>query len=157
MQRSLPFDAQRTINLYPIMDQFGKEPASLYGTPGKLLIGTTGVGDGRGCYRASNGRGFTVTGATLYEVFSNGTSTSRGSLQTSGGLVQYADNGFQLAICDGVNLYMFTFATNTFEQITGGAQYVTMVRFRAVRAHGQRAQTGRFTRVTPSEITPAPT
>ncbi|MFA7238992.1 MAG: hypothetical protein WC091_02695 [Sulfuricellaceae bacterium] len=134
MQRSLPFDAQRTINLFPIMDQFGKEPASLLGTPGKLLLGTTGVGSGRGCYRASNGRGFTVTGGTLYEVFSNGVSTSRGSLPTASGLVQMADNGFQLAVCDGVNLFMFTFATNTFEQITGGAQYVTDGTFPAATA-----------------------
>jgi hypothetical protein len=134
MQRSLPFDAQRTINLFPILDQFGKEPASLYGTPGKALLGTTGVGSGRGCYRASNGRGFTVTGASLYEVFSDGTSTLRGSLPSATGLVQYADNGFQLALCDGTNLFMFTFATNTFEQITTGAQYVTDGSFPAATA-----------------------
>ena len=36
--RSLPFNAQRTVNLFPVFDEQGKETAALYGTPGLKLF-----------------------------------------------------------------------------------------------------------------------
>lgn len=55
---------------------------------------------------------------TLYEVSSAGVSTVRGTLNTSSGIVTFADNGLQLAICDQNDLYIFTYATNAFAQVT---------------------------------------
>lgn len=117
-QRSLPFDAQRCVNLFAIADQQGADVAALYGTPGLELFSTAGIGAVRGCYAAANGRAFAVSGSTLYEISSNGTATDRGTLLGSSGIVTIADNGFQLGICDGDAVYMFTYATNAFAQVS---------------------------------------
>lgn len=117
-QRSLPFNAERTVNLYPIVDQQGSETVALYGTPGLTLFSTAGTGPIRGEFAAANGRAFAVSGNTLYEITSAGTATNRGILNTSSGSVTMADNGFQLMIVDGVNGYIFTYLTNIFIQIT---------------------------------------
>jgi len=117
-QYSLPFNAERTVNLYAIVDQNGSDTASLYGTAGLNSFATVGLGAQRGCYSAGNGRAFFVSGSQLYETFSDGTSTSRGSLLGSSGIVTLAENGVQLGICDGTYAYMFTYATNAFAQIT---------------------------------------
>lgn len=118
MQRSLPFDAQRTVNLFPIMDKKGAEVSSLLGTPGLSLFSTCGVGPVRGGVASSNGRAFFVSNNTLYEVTSDGASTVRGTLNTSTGAVTFADNGLQLGICDGDDAYILTYSTNVFAQIT---------------------------------------
>lgn len=117
-ERSLPFDAQRTINLYPVSDPQGSEPSALYGTPGLILFATAGTGPVRGGFSAANGRGFIVSGSILYELSSDGATINRGSLNTSTGTVTISENGFQLGICDGDKVYMFTYATNTFVLVT---------------------------------------
>lgn len=117
-QRSLPFDAQRTVNFIPISDPQGSDVASLLGTPGLSLFSTCGAGPVRGGLDVSNGRAFFVASNTLYEVTSAGVATSRGTLNTSSGIVTFADNGLQLGICDGNDAYIFTYATNVFAQIT---------------------------------------
>lgn len=119
-QRSLPFDAQRTINFWPIFDQNGKEVSALYGTPGLSLFATAGAQGHRQAFTASNGRAFFVAGSSLYEVLANGTATSRGTLLTSFGNISIDENGTQLGICDGKNLYIFTYNTNVFSIVTGG-------------------------------------
>lgn len=121
-ERSIPFDAQRTINLFPVVDETkqGKEVSALYGTPGKLLFATAGTGTVRQEYSATNGRAFVVTGTTLYELDSSGTATSRGTLEAGSGVVTMAENGTQLAICDSTYVYTFTYATNAFAKVTDG-------------------------------------
>ncbi|TXH18922.1 MAG: hypothetical protein E6R03_01305 [Hyphomicrobiaceae bacterium] len=118
VQRSLPFDAQRTVNLYPILDDMGKEVAALYGTPGKSLFTTAGFGPIRGEFASTNGRAFCISGSVLYEIDSAGNVTNHGSLDSSSGVITTAENGPQLAICDGEYLYIFTYATNAFEKVT---------------------------------------
>lgn len=117
-QRSLPFDAQRTINFWPIFDDQGKEVSALYGTPGLELFGTAGSQGHRQAFTSSNGRCFFVGGSTLYEVQADGTTTNRGSLLTSTGNVSMDENNTQLGICDGENLYTFTYSSNGFSQVT---------------------------------------
>lgn len=119
-ERSLPFDAQRSVNLYPVVDsKGGAEFASMYGTAGLSLFGVAGSsGVTRALFSASNGRAFSVVGSKVYEVFADGTSAERGSLDNSSGNVSIAENGFELAICDGVRLYIFTYSTNTFAKVT---------------------------------------
>lgn len=114
--RSLPFDAQRTINLYPVMDetQQGKEISALQGTPGLLNFITCGSGPNRGAFSATNGRVFIVSGNTFYEIFSNGTSTAWGTLTSGSSIVSIDENGLQLGICDGGSVWIFTYATNAF-------------------------------------------
>lgn len=117
-ERSLPFDAQRTVNFYPVADPDGADVAALYGTDGLLSFSVAGTGAVRGSFRAGNARAFVVSGSGLYEVLSNGTTNLLGSLNGSSGTVTLADNGFQLGICDGDKLYMFTYATNIFAIVT---------------------------------------
>lgn len=117
-QRSLPFDAQRTVNLFPIIDQDGSDVASLLGTPGLELFGTAGVGPVRGGFSAGNGRAFFVASNNLYELSGTGTATLRGTITSFIGPVTFADNGLELAVCDGSKAYILTYATNAFAQIT---------------------------------------
>lgn len=117
-QFSLPFDAQRTINFYPILDETGKEVASMLGSPGLSLFGNMGTGVMRGEFAsAKGGRAFAVCGSGFYEVDAAGNGTLRGSLLQSNGIVYMAENAIQLAVCDGTNLYMFTYSTNTFAKV----------------------------------------
>lgn len=116
-QASLPFDAQRSVNLYPVLDQAGKDIASMYGTGGLGLQGTIGTGPGRGGFLAANGRAFVVSGSSLWETQNDGTGVIRGALDQSQGIVTIEENGFQLAICDGVSLYIFTYATNDYQKV----------------------------------------
>lgn len=116
-QRSVTVNASRTVNLYSVLDQEGKSPIALYGTPGLTRFAETVTGSGRGLYEAS-GRLFAVVANTLYEVSSAGVATNRGTLSSSSGAVSMADNGVQLAIVDGTYGYSFTLATNVFAQIT---------------------------------------
>lgn len=116
-ESSLPFNAERSINLYAVLDKTGKEVAAMYGTPGLYLFGTAGAGPIRGEYSTANGRAFTVSGSALYEVNSDGTTTSRGSLNTASGTVYMVENGLQLAICDQTYVYIFTYATNAFAAV----------------------------------------
>ena len=112
---SSPFDHQRTVNFYPVVDQKGgKEVSALYGTPGLSLFTTVGTGSNRQCFNAANGRTFWVVGSQLIEVDAAGVGTVRGSLDQSSGRVIIEENGFQLAICDGFSLYILTYSTNVF-------------------------------------------
>ncbi len=117
-ERSPVFDAQRSVNCFAVMDKMGKETAALYGTPGLSLFATAGTGPVRGVFSTAAGRAFAVSGATLYEISSTGTATSRGTLNTSTGTVTIDENGLQLMICDGGDGYIFTYATDAFVQIT---------------------------------------
>ena len=117
-QRSLPFDAQRTINLFPITDKEGADVASLLGTPGLTLFATCGAGVVRGGFTAGNGRVFFVSNNQLYELDSGGGSTVRGTITSFSGAVTFADNGLELGICDGTKAYILTYSSNVFAQIT---------------------------------------
>lgn len=117
--RSLPFDAERTVNLYPIVDQNGKEPSALYGTPGLLLFGTAGTGPIRAAFTATNGRCFFVSSRDLYELNSDGTASLLGTTTgDASNIVSIDENGTQLAVCDGEGLFIFTYATNAFAEVT---------------------------------------
>jgi hypothetical protein len=118
MQRDLPFDAQRSVNLFPILDQEGKEVGALYGAPGLSLLKTAAASPGRQGFASDNGRAFAVIGAQLMEIQGDGSQASLGSLQESQGNVTMAENGVQLAICDGTYLYILTYATNAFVKVS---------------------------------------
>lgn len=117
-QLSLPFNAERSVNLYPVLDARGKDVAALYGTPGLDLFAVAGAGACRKTFAAPNGRAFIVSGNGFYEIDSAGTVTSRGSLLQSSGNVTIAENGTQIAICDGTNVYIFTYSSNNFAKVT---------------------------------------
>ena len=118
-QRSLPFNAERSINLFAISDPNGKEGAAFYGTPGTSLFSSGGSGPVRAIFTATNGRCFYVSALELYEVTSGGVSTFRGTLTGSAtSICSVAENGLQLAICNGTSVFILTYATNVFLPVT---------------------------------------
>ncbi len=123
---SLPYNAQRSINLYAVLDQTGKEVGAMYGTPGLYIFGNLGTGPWRDEFKSEGtGRCFGISGSQLYEINADGTGTLRGSINQSSGTVYMCENPNQLAICDTQSLYIFTYATNAFAQIVGGREYCT--------------------------------
>lgn len=129
--RSLNFDAQRCINLFPVRSESGssKEEWALYGTPGLSLFEDLGAGPIRGGISCGNGRFFVLSNNTFYEISSAGVSTSIGTVNTNTSTVSMAENGLQVFIATGTSGYVFTFATNVFTEVTDldfpGASYVT--------------------------------
>ena len=116
---SVPFNTERTVNMFPVFDKDGKDIAALYGTPGLSLFATIGTGAIRGGFKSrKNGRVFFVSGATLYELLSSGVGTSRGSLNQSAGNITISENETQLAICDGAAVYILTYSSNAFAQVS---------------------------------------
>jgi hypothetical protein len=121
-ERSLSFDAQRSINLYPVIDETkqGKEVAALYGTPGLDLFATVGIGPIRGVFCSANGRAFIISNTELYEVTSGASTTLRGTLTSDATIVTITENFTQLIICDQTDLYTLTYATNSFSKVSDG-------------------------------------
>lgn len=117
--RSLPLDAQRTVNLFPVLDEMGKETAALYGTPGLTLFDNLGNGPGRKCFSSSTGRAFIVSGSGVFEVFEDGTHVLRGNVDQSSGNLSIAENDLQLAICDGTSIFILTYDNNLYQKVTG--------------------------------------
>ena len=127
--RSVNIDASRSVNFYPELTgtQDNKTQISLVGTPGLNLF-TLGIGGGnspvRGIY-TFNGVMYAVIGNTLFTVNSGGIGTSRGTLATSSGRVQFANNGTlangvggdQLMIVDGTHGYIYNQTSTVFSTI----------------------------------------
>lgn len=126
--QSASVEAQRTINLYPQMDETGtgKNIAAFFGTPGLKLFCNLGTAPVRGIITTSLGRVFAIAGLNLIEVMTDGTFMQRGQLITSSGRVGIADNGQMLMIVDGPNGYGYDLSINVLSQISGFPGGVTI-------------------------------
>lgn len=122
--RSVNFDSQRSVNLYPAKSETGnsKDQFILCPTPGRAVFSTLPTQSARGAYSTSTGRAFVVSYNTLYEILSNGSYTPRGTLDTFTGNVSMADNGIQLIIVDGTATggWIFDLTDGSYVQITDG-------------------------------------
>jgi hypothetical protein len=124
--QSISAECQRTINLYPQTDEtgLGRNSQILVSTPGLKQFVYLGQNTPiRALFTASNGRVFAVNGNLFWELFSNGTATSRGILAVGtdvNALVSMDDNGLIIFIVDGPNGYTFEFSTNSFSTISSG-------------------------------------
>lgn len=114
--RTPNLNAQTCINLYPVLDKkHGKTITALYPTPGKLLFSSGIAGEECRQLYESNYTLYAVIGHKFYEVDSEGNRVEKGELLTGTGPVTIISNGLQIMIVDGVNQYVFTLATNTFQ------------------------------------------
>lgn len=115
--RSVTVSAQERINLYVEMPA---DPEAngviLYPTAGLSTFVNFGANPIRGLHQRGDVV-YAVVSSTLWEIAANGTTTSRGTLNSTGGRVGMADNGLQLLIVDGTDGYIYTFADNSFAQI----------------------------------------
>lgn len=115
--RSVNYDCQRTVNLYPVASEStSKTPTGLQGTPGLLAFCQPFPSNVRGSHTA-NGRCWFVIGSYLYEIYASGSYVRQGTLLTAFGPVQMADNGQQLCVVDGDNGYILSMSTSAFSQI----------------------------------------
>lgn len=83
----------------------------------RVFVPQVGTGATRGMYRAAGGRVFQVAGSTLYEIQSNGTRTTRGTVGSTSGSVAMSDNGNHLILVDGDSGYTLDLVTNAFTEI----------------------------------------
>jgi hypothetical protein len=107
----------RAVNLFLVgMETPGKAPWIMVSIPGLIQRWDLG-GEIRGAIEVGS-RAFVIAGATLYEVFSNYTSIARGTLATSGGVVDMTYGLSQVVMVDGDNGYVFTLSSDAFTRIT---------------------------------------
>lgn len=107
---SISVDCQRSVNLYPEMDEMGtakdQSVGSLIGRPGlSTPLVTLPTSPFRGRWLASNGQLFVCSGNTLYTINTDWSYTANGTLTTSTGPVSMKDNGGNLMLVDGQNGY----------------------------------------------------
>lgn len=132
VHRSVNFDAQRSINLYPVKSEIetSKDIAALVGTPGLREFCDIPVNKVRGGHRVGE-RVFFAVSNKIYELFADGTYSLRGTINTTAGLVSMADNGLELCAVDGPDGWILTLADNSFNQIVSagwlGADMVAFV------------------------------
>lgn len=121
--------AQKRINFYLELASDGdKNTVTAYGTPGLVLLSAIGASPNRGMYAIGNYI-YVVNLGKLWQVNNAGVAVDKGTLLTTTGRVDMADNGTQLMIVDGTYGYIYTIATGVLVQITDadypGADTVT--------------------------------
>ena len=109
------WESQVTLNMIVDVDESQKgkdgEISALNKMPGlKKAVTPASMPSGnvRGMYVSSNGNLFAVVGSTLITLTGNRipfTAVQLGTLQTSGGIVRFADNGRLVCLVDGSNGY----------------------------------------------------
>ena len=120
-----PFDQQSCINYIPEMsgNQNARSPALLRGVPGLKKQVDAGDGAVRGLHDVE-GTHFMVRGTTLYEVKSDWTLVSRGTV-SGAGRVSMTHNtfggGYQMTIVNGLQGYVYNTNTQVLTQITATA------------------------------------
>ena len=106
---------EETINLFPeTIPQGNKAKSALLPAPGMSNFAAVSDSPGRGTF-AHDGRLWAVFGRTLYEITSDGTATSRGTLAIDANPVTMdtnGDGGNQLMITSGGSGYMLNLTTN---------------------------------------------
>jgi hypothetical protein len=112
------YSAQRRLNVYAEARKDGdRQQVAWYGTAGLTLFGTS-FGDTpvRGLHQMGDYL-YAVHRGTLYQINNAGTATSRGTLSTTSGRVDMADDGTYLVAVDGTDGYTFHTGTNAFAVI----------------------------------------
>lgn len=110
--RAFPLDCQRSVNLYPEVDELGTgkegEIAALVGTPGLRLLATLGAGPVRAAYTTSKGVLIVVSGNQVWRVSRTWAADLLGTIPSREGAVGISDNGTQIIVADGVQGFLWT-------------------------------------------------
>lgn len=116
--RSLPLAAQTLVNLfYEPAPPGSADQGMFYGTPGLRFLATIGSGPIRGADYAS-GYAWVVSGAELYRVASNGSSTLVGTVP-GGGRVCVVHNDTQVVVMHSSGWHSVTIATLSYGAVPG--------------------------------------
>ena len=122
--RSRSIDTSRCINFFPELNTDGS--LSLIGTPGVNSVAYLGNPSIRGIYTFNNML-YCICGNMLYSLDVNYNVSYIGQISTNFGSVMFADNGVskngvggnQLAIVDGLHLYVYNIFTNVLSTVYG--------------------------------------
>lgn len=120
---------QRTVNLIPVQLESGTERTqwAYQDLPGLTQFADLSAsGECRGAITVL-GRNFQCVGSTLYELFSDGTSTSLGTIGTSAGPVDFASNRVHLVVVDGSGMYCWSLAGGTVTYVTTAGARVAFI------------------------------
>jgi len=121
--RSIIASAQRCINYYTeVNPKSAIVPTTHYQRPGLDPLFQVGTGPIRGLFRASNERGYVVSGTGLYLINPGNAVVGLGNIGTSSGPVSMADNGTNLLLVDGSATGYFTTLGNTDFNTVGATQ-----------------------------------
>jgi PKD repeat protein len=116
--RSIESETMECINLYLEKNSnSGKNQYSLIGTPGTRLYLTIPGRNFRGMISTAKDRLFIIIDKTLWEITAKKEKINRGSINSISGMVSFAENEFQMILVDGVDGFIFTFATNILVKI----------------------------------------
>lgn len=119
--RSIISGAQRSINLYPEINDDPQAPVKVshFPTPGKTLKASPpALGPTRCLYRASNGSVYQVVGPNVYFVSPLYAYTLLGVITDLVSMVSMSDNGLAIVLVDGTaNGWAIKMADNSFAQI----------------------------------------
>lgn len=134
--RSVNVSAQDRTNLYvEVNTDAEKHVLTLYPVPGKTSFVNFGFYPSRGVHQLGDYL-YIVNRNKLWRVANDGSTTSMGTLDTTAGRVDMADNGQQIMIVDGQYGYSLTISSGTFAKITDadfpGANTVTCISGRFV-------------------------
>jgi hypothetical protein len=136
VERSVIAGGQETINLFSESNEKdATAPAKItyYYTPGSTLFATpNAAGKNRGSYRTTIGTAYTVIGANVYLVTTNGNLVQIGTIANNQSQIIMSDNGLVCVLVDGTTTgYAIDLLTNQFAPITDpsfyGADYVTFL------------------------------
>jgi hypothetical protein len=120
--RSILANAQRSVNYFPELNpRDSPVPVTQYQRPGLVPLGSPATpGLGRGIWRASNGNGYCVVGQTVYQIQTNWSLSSLGTLATAASNpCSFVDNGTTGVLVDGSSFgYQFSLAGGPLTQIS---------------------------------------
>lgn len=119
-ERTAQFDAQDTVNWSILLDETGKKPVALQGTPG--LKAAITLEDGTAPVRymgVFNDIWYAVAGENVYTINSLLTPSLIGTINTDSGTVfMTVNNAGQVILVDGVDGWIYDPATGDFLEIT---------------------------------------
>lgn len=109
--------AQTRKNIYLEFKPKGdKTQVAAYPTPGLELFANFGETACRAHY-SKDDYDYVIHRGSLWEINNAGVTTNRGTLLTTSGRCSMSDNGLQIMIVDGQYGYIYTIASNAFNQI----------------------------------------
>lgn len=114
--RSRALSSQTLKMMYPEIVPSGKTPTALLSFPGLTLKYTGTSGKDRGCHEM-NGKIYKIEGTTLYELDSNYTATSKGTIAGSNYCIM-EDDGVNLIISTGATRYQYVQQTGVLSEFS---------------------------------------
>jgi hypothetical protein len=122
---SLPISAQRLVNMYAeVQSRSAKSKAVVHGCPGITPWLTVGQGPIRGFIVMAELL-YVVSGQELWTVARDGTLTLKGSGIAGIDRVSLAENGFEIVIVNGANVFSYLAADTTFVQVGSPGAYAS--------------------------------